>query len=117
MEHMIGMIEAYAKNLELMVKSRTEQINEEKKKTDDLLGRMLPKYCMFTSLFAYWRFCIQLTVKRSGISTKEWHCCGAGIVREGHRVLLGHRQLCPDQSRIYTGANSDCIEQLLYSNG
>lgn len=41
---MINMMEKYAYNLEAVVKDRTNQLLEEKKKTENLLLRMLPKY-------------------------------------------------------------------------
>ena len=43
MEHMVKMMEKYANNLEEIVSERTTQLEEEKKKTDMLLNRMLPK--------------------------------------------------------------------------
>ena len=42
MDNMIEMMEAYATNLEEIVQSRTADLEEEKKKTDMLLYRMLP---------------------------------------------------------------------------
>ena len=42
MDNMIEKMEAYAKNLEEIVQSRTTEIEEEKRKTDLLLCRMLP---------------------------------------------------------------------------
>lgn len=44
MDHMVKMLEKYANNLEEIVQERTTQLEEEKKKTDLLLNRMLPKY-------------------------------------------------------------------------
>ena len=43
MDNMVRMLERYADNLEEVVAERTEQLEEEKKKTDMLLLRMLPK--------------------------------------------------------------------------
>ena len=40
---MIQKLEKYANNLEEIVEARTEELVEEKKKTDLLLYRMLPK--------------------------------------------------------------------------
>ena len=42
MDNVIEMMEAYATNLEEIVQSRTAELEEEKKKTDLLLYRMLP---------------------------------------------------------------------------
>ena len=41
------MMEKYADNLEELVMERTGQLIEEKKKTDALLERMLPRFGMF----------------------------------------------------------------------
>jgi atrial natriuretic peptide receptor A len=41
---MISIMEKYANNLEAVVDERTEQLIEEKKKTEELLHQMLPRY-------------------------------------------------------------------------
>ncbi|XGW27223.1 hypothetical protein V3C99_007658 [Haemonchus contortus] len=43
MDHMFNMLEDYTTTLELDVEERTKQLQEEKKKSDVLLGRMLPR--------------------------------------------------------------------------
>ena len=43
MDSMISKMEKYASNLEELVAQRTGELMEEKKKTDSLLYRMLPK--------------------------------------------------------------------------
>ncbi|KAK6059013.1 hypothetical protein COOONC_03395 [Cooperia oncophora] len=43
MDHMFDMLEDYTTTLELDVEDRTKQLQEEKKKADVLLGRMLPR--------------------------------------------------------------------------
>lgn len=43
MDQMINMMEKYASNLEDLVTERTGLLLDEKKKTEDLLHRMLPK--------------------------------------------------------------------------
>ena len=40
---MIAILEKYSYNLESLVQERTQQLLEEKKKTENLLLRMLPK--------------------------------------------------------------------------
>lgn len=42
-DNMLAIMEKYAYNLEGLVQERTNQLTEEKKKTDALLNRMLPK--------------------------------------------------------------------------
>ncbi|XP_077980630.1 speract receptor-like [Glandiceps talaboti] len=43
-DNMIAIMEKYADNLESIVEERTQQLIEEKKKTDNLLNSMLPRY-------------------------------------------------------------------------
>lgn len=43
MDNMIQKLERYANNLEEIVEARTQELVEEKKKTDILLYRMLPE--------------------------------------------------------------------------
>lgn len=40
---MFEMLEKYSNNLENLIRERTEELNIEKRKTDQLLQRMLPK--------------------------------------------------------------------------
>ena len=41
---MINMMDKYSTRLEELVGERTKQLAEEQKKTEELLGRMLPKF-------------------------------------------------------------------------
>jgi len=41
---MFQMLEKYSNNLEELIRERTEQLDLEKKKTEQLLNRMLPRY-------------------------------------------------------------------------
>jgi hypothetical protein len=43
---MFQMLEKYSNNLEELIRERTEQLDMEKKKTEQLLNRMLPKYVL-----------------------------------------------------------------------
>ena len=43
MDNMLKMMEKYAGNLEELVQERTQELEEEKKKTDILLYNMLPR--------------------------------------------------------------------------
>ena len=43
---MFQMLEKYSNNLEELIRERTEQLDMEKKKTEQLLNRMLPRYSM-----------------------------------------------------------------------
>ena len=45
-DNMIVIMEKYATNLEDIVEERTDQLQEEKKRTEELLHQMLPKYIM-----------------------------------------------------------------------
>ena len=44
MDNMINLIERHTDNLEELVEDRTKQLLEEKKKTDKLLYKILPRY-------------------------------------------------------------------------
>lgn len=54
-DNMIAMLEKYANHLEELVAERTSELDVEKKKTENLLYRMLPQYVV--SAFLSW--CIQ----------------------------------------------------------
>ena len=51
---MFAMMESYQNNLEDLVAERTSQLDEEKRKTESLLHRMLPKY---VNQFNCYTFC------------------------------------------------------------
>ena len=46
-DHMVRMMERYTDNLEELVEDRTDALEQEKLKTENLLNSMLPRYiCM-----------------------------------------------------------------------
>ncbi|EPB72412.1 hypothetical protein ANCCEY_08483 [Ancylostoma ceylanicum] len=45
MDHVMNMLETHASTLEEEVEERTKELIEEKKKSDMLLYRMLPRFC------------------------------------------------------------------------
>lgn len=49
-DNMIAMMEKYANNLEVLVDERTDQLVEEKKKTEALLYEMLPRLVAWQGL-------------------------------------------------------------------
>ena len=55
---MVKKLERYANNLEELVDKRTEELFQEKKKTDQLLYRMLPTYALLLTLIN----CVPLSV-------------------------------------------------------
>lgn len=44
---MFQMLEKYSNNLEELIRERTEQLDIERKKTEQLLNRMLPRYIIY----------------------------------------------------------------------
>lgn len=46
---MFQMLEKYSNNLEDLIRERTEQLDIEKKKTEQLLNRMLPRWVITVS--------------------------------------------------------------------
>lgn len=47
---MFQMLEKYSNNLEELIRERTEQLDLEKKKTEQLLNRMLPRLAQYYKL-------------------------------------------------------------------
>lgn len=50
---MVSIMEKYASNLEALVEERTDQLREEKKKTEELLLQMLPKYAQSITITSF----------------------------------------------------------------
>lgn len=44
---MFQMLEKYSNNLEELIRERTEQLDLEKKKTEQLLDRLIPRYFLY----------------------------------------------------------------------
>ena len=57
MDNMVSMLESYANNLEGLVQQRTNELVEEKKKTDKLLYQMLPTYVIIIA-YTYINTCL-----------------------------------------------------------
>lgn len=49
----MAIMEKYASNLEDLVEERTDQLIEEKKKTEELLHQMLPRYMWISEIDNY----------------------------------------------------------------
>lgn len=47
LDNLLSRMEQYANNLESLVEEKTQSLFEEKKKTDELLYQMIPKYVIF----------------------------------------------------------------------
>lgn len=61
-DNMLAIMEKHATNLEAIVAERTEQLSEEKKMTENLLLRMLPRYVPWYGIIAYY-LCFPKTVR------------------------------------------------------
>jgi hypothetical protein len=75
------MLEKYSNNLEELIRERTEQLDMEKKKTEQLLNRMLPRYV--------------LTARHTG-------SVSAGFVLSLYKLLHDHRRV----SSIFRNRNN-----------
>lgn len=60
---MFQMLEKYSNNLEELIRERTEQLDMEKKKTEQLLNRMLPRYVRSKAHQAFLFFLYSLGIK------------------------------------------------------
>ena len=60
MDNMLDMMEKYANNLEEIVEHRTSELVDEKKKTDSLLYRMLPRYALQLKATSCYSVCVTL---------------------------------------------------------
>jgi hypothetical protein len=57
MDNMMKLMEQYSHQLEETVEIRKRQLEEEQKKTEELLYRMLPKFVFFAKISSYFIFC------------------------------------------------------------
>jgi hypothetical protein len=53
---MLAIMEKYANNLEALVADRTQQLSDEKKMTENLLFRMLPRLYFYHFSFILYKF-------------------------------------------------------------
>lgn len=78
MDNMLDMMERYTNNLEALVDERTEQLAQEKKKTEALLYKMLPRSVAdslrrgqaveaesFDAVTVFFRYCLRRTTTKS----------------------------------------------------
>ncbi|GIY74410.1 receptor-type guanylate cyclase Gyc76C [Caerostris extrusa] len=81
-DNMLAMMEKYANNLEALVDERTDQLIEEKKKTDALLYEMLPRqvFIVFQTLFQvmkrilYKRYVADQLKKGNKVEAESFDC-------------------------------------------
>lgn len=83
MDHVFNMLEGYASSLEEEVSERTKELVEEKKKSDVLLYRMLPKLAFPHFSWAVFNF--QNCGGQAETRADSW----TGNFRNGHHLLLG----------------------------
>ncbi len=54
LDNLLSRMEQYANNLEALVEERTADYLEEKRKAEDLLYQLLPKWDILTSMYKRW---------------------------------------------------------------
>jgi hypothetical protein len=84
MDHVFNMMEQYATNLEQEVESRTKELVEEKKKSDVLLYRMMPRQVSTLPCFIY-----QIFFKTSSRQIKTRPVSRTGSIYKCHNILFG----------------------------
>ena len=67
-DNMVAMMERYQGNLEQLVAERTDLLEEEKRKTEALLHRMLPKYVIVVVT----SFVDELAAVRGHVTLELW---------------------------------------------
>lgn len=119
-DSMFEMLEKYSNNLEELIKDRTEQLDMEKKKTEQLLNRMLPRWFEFSMCsFAarvYWLqilYSLKWTQISSG-ATDVWSACRARGVRGGVHLLQRHRGLHGARRALHARAGGGPAQRPLH---
>lgn len=74
---MFQMLEKYSNNLEELIRERTDQLDIERKKTEQLLNRMLPRLVSFVTTF--WSFFIKNFTFKISSSVAEKLKVGLGV--------------------------------------
>lgn len=75
MDHVFKVLEQYATNLEVEVESRMKELTEEKKKSDILLYRMLPKFVVLFLLEMPFRQVAERLKLGQPVEPETFDCC------------------------------------------
>lgn len=70
-DHIVGMLEKYANNLEKIVDERTQQVVEEAARADRLLSQLLPPYVNWLFLFVIYNKSPGIKINRSGFKSRK----------------------------------------------
>lgn len=97
MDDLLRRMEQYANNLEALVEEKTEQLSLEKRRSEELLYQVLPRYRNRSSLlrlaprhFAF--FNSDFFFKTSRRSVNGWGDGATGAVRMRHHLLQRYRR-------------------------
>lgn len=119
-DSMFEMLEKYSNNLEELIKDRTEQLDMEKKKTEQLLNRMLPRWFEFSMCsFAARVYWLQILyylkwIQISSGATDVWSARRARGVRGGVHLLQRHRGLHGARRALHARAGGGPAQRPLH---